>query len=186
MRLSEPRPALQDITIKPDLFIYLQTSFLSPAEAGVLVRLVWACASRMVWSYSEPDPHGRIPADDKRLAAMAALTPGRWKKIRPAIAPFFDETNGFWILRPDWIQVGREGAIRPAIPAGLRSLVLRRDGYRCAYCGSSDGPFDIDHVVPVSQGGATHEDNLACACASCNRSKGSRTPSEWIALKGSD
>jgi len=32
--------------------------------------------------------------------------------------------------------------------------------------------FEIDHIVPVSAGGATEESNLCMACPSCNRYKG--------------
>ncbi len=52
----------------------------------------------------------------------------------------------------------------------LRAAVLLRDKATCAYC---DQPgTHIDHVVPVSQGGPTHPDNLVAACARCNLEKG--------------
>lgn len=52
-------------------------------------------------------------------------------------------------------------------------------GGRCAYCG---GPYEhIDHVIPLSRGGANWPANLRPACASCNTSKGDRTLREWQA-----
>jgi len=59
-----------------------------------------------------------------------------------------------------------------------RKNILRRDGHRCQYCGRSDLPLTIDHVVPVSRAGEDGWDNLVCACVDCNNRKGDRTPDE--------
>lgn len=40
--------------------------------------------------------------------------------------------------------------------------------------------FDVDHIRPLSRGGSNWPDNLACACASCNRSKNDKTLDEWL------
>lgn len=37
----------------------------------------------------------------------------------------------------------------------------------------------IDHVIPVSRGGAHAPDNLVAACYSCNASKGNKLVDEW-------
>mgnify|MGYP001355667372 FL=1 len=58
--------------------------------------------------------------------------------------------------------------------------VAARQGGVCTYCGTSDGPFDLDHIYPVSRGGSNEPSNLTLACASCNRSKGARTLREWL------
>lgn len=42
-------------------------------------------------------------------------------------------------------------------------------GDPCVYCGEPS--TEIDHIVPVSQGGTSEWDNLAPACTTCNRSK---------------
>lgn len=48
----------------------------------------------------------------------------------------------------------------------------------CVYCDA--GKFEhIDHVIPLSRGGSHTLDNLAPACARCNRAKGSRTVEEF-------
>jgi len=59
-----------------------------------------------------------------------------------------------------------------------RKNVLRRDAYKCAYCGRSDLPLTIDHIVPKARGGGDSWENLVCACTSCNNRKGDRTPEE--------
>lgn len=41
-------------------------------------------------------------------------------------------------------------------------------------------PHELDHVYPASRGGRSDADNLTVACRPCNRSKGARTPEEWL------
>lgn len=62
----------------------------------------------------------------------------------------------------------------------LRADVIERDGEICRYCGSTDGPWHIDHVVPLSKGGKSTLDNLVVACGPCNQSKGDRLIEEWV------
>lgn len=50
----------------------------------------------------------------------------------------------------------------------------------CFYCGSTDGPFEDDHVVPRSRGGPDSPLNLIRACKPCNRAKRDLLPSEWL------
>ncbi len=59
-----------------------------------------------------------------------------------------------------------------------RKNILRRDGHRCTYCGSTAPPLTIDHVYPRSRGGQDTWENLVCACVRCNNRKGNRTPEE--------
>ncbi|HEX9615503.1 MAG TPA: HNH endonuclease [Bacteroidota bacterium] len=59
-----------------------------------------------------------------------------------------------------------------------RKNILRRDGHRCQYCGRSDVPLTVDHVIPRARGGFDAWDNLVCACVRCNNKKGDRTPPE--------
>lgn len=68
---------------------------------------------------------------------------------------------------------------RPKVEGGkttsrrTRFKVLERDGYRCRYCGktSDDIAIDVDHVVPVREGGSDDLDNLVAACVDCNSGK---------------
>jgi len=59
-----------------------------------------------------------------------------------------------------------------------RKNILRRDSYKCAYCGRSDLPLTIDHIVPKAKGGIETWENLISACTICNNKKGDRTPHE--------
>ncbi len=64
---------------------------------------------------------------------------------------------------------------RALMSDGLRYSILKRDGFRCCICGSSqaDGvKLEVDHIIPVSKGGKTIADNLQTLCERCNRGKG--------------
>jgi 5-methylcytosine-specific restriction endonuclease McrA len=57
------------------------------------------------------------------------------------------------------------------------SLTLRRDP--CSYCGQPSSV--VDHIDPLSQGGANEWDNLTAACLSCNSSKRDKPLLVWLA-----
>lgn len=50
----------------------------------------------------------------------------------------------------------------------------------CYWCGQ-DRALTIEHMIPVSRGGAHSVDNLQTACMKCNSQKHHRTPEEYIA-----
>lgn len=56
-----------------------------------------------------------------------------------------------------------------------RKNILKRDGYRCQYCGTKIGPMTVDHVIPRTMGGKDTWENLVCACVKCNTRKGDRS-----------
>ena len=66
---------------------------------------------------------------------------------------------------------------RPRVRLSKREI-LRRDGYRCQYCGRQTSQLTIDHIVPRSRGGPHSWENLVTACPQCNRRKGGRTLAE--------
>lgn len=67
---------------------------------------------------------------------------------------------------------------RPAIGRALRGRISRDANERCGYCTTSalnSGiPLDVEHIIPVSRGGATELTNLWLSCVSCNRHKSDR------------
>jgi HNH endonuclease len=62
---------------------------------------------------------------------------------------------------------------RKPISDGVRYRVLRRDRFRCVFCGAKAGDVElqVDHLWPVSKGGGNEEWNLASACKRCNSGK---------------
>ncbi len=59
-----------------------------------------------------------------------------------------------------------------------RKNIIRRDNYRCQYCGVSSSNLTVDHVIPKSRGGTDSWENLVAACIPCNNKKANRTPEE--------
>jgi len=62
----------------------------------------------------------------------------------------------------------------------IREQVFKEDGYECQYCGAKSFPLECDHIIPKSRGGTYMYENLITACINCNRSKSSKTLSEWL------
>lgn len=63
------------------------------------------------------------------------------------------------------------------IPELLRTQVIERALHSCEYClihvDYTTLIHEVDHVIATKHGGASTLDNLAYACAQCNRNKGS-------------
>lgn len=73
---------------------------------------------------------------------------------------------------------------RQAIGKKLRFEVFKRDRFTCQYCGSKapDVVLHVDHIDPVSKGGASELVNLITSCAACNLGKGARALDDASAL----
>src|SRR4030095_13972063 len=64
---------------------------------------------------------------------------------------------------------------RVALSKRIRFEVFKRDQFCCQYCGRHppDIVLEIDHIIPVCDGGDASEENLLTACFDCNRGKAS-------------
>ena len=64
-----------------------------------------------------------------------------------------------------------------SLPDDVRQLVAERASYRCEYClvpaDLTFIPHQIDHIIAQKHRGHSTLDNLAYACALCNKRKGS-------------
>ena len=78
-----------------------------------------------------------------------------------------DRVDGIQLIPTMWWPVPR----RRKIPKWLRDLVFRRDSRTCQHCGATSD-LQLDHIRPVSKGGADTEANLQVLCAPCNIEKG--------------
>ena len=63
-----------------------------------------------------------------------------------------------------------------------RAALMRRDNYKCAYCGRH--AETIDHVLPRSRGGQHTWENCVASCQMCNHRKADRLLEElgWTLL----
>lgn len=77
------------------------------------------------------------------------------------------------VCLPDARDVER--VVTMPISKRLRFEILRRDGFKCVYCGAAaaDSELHVDHVEPVSLGGDDSPGNLVACCIDCNRGKAS-------------
>jgi HNH endonuclease len=94
--------------------------------------------------------------------------------ILPRKHPFVRE---FKLLYCDFF----EDQLRGEISINKREAIWVRDGGICQYCGRDVGDeavYEMEHVIPISQGGNDRYDNLVCSCKECNQQKGERTPSQ--------
>lgn len=65
----------------------------------------------------------------------------------------------------------------------LREYLLAKWDHACAYCGATEVPLNLDHIVPRARGGSNRASNLACTCISCNDEKGARPVEEFLASR---
>lgn len=61
----------------------------------------------------------------------------------------------------------------------LKDKLAKRARYYCEYCYASQkfssDPFCIEHIIPISKGGNSEQDNLALAYSGCNNHKYTHT-----------
>lgn len=73
----------------------------------------------------------------------------------------------------------------------LFAYLLEKFKRTCVYCGKSDFQkgvykplrFEIDHIVPRSQGGTNRVSNFALSCHKCNQKKGNKSINEFLKNK---
>jgi 5-methylcytosine-specific restriction endonuclease McrA len=66
---------------------------------------------------------------------------------------------------------------RISLPPDLRKYVFERNNYQCQSCHKIDltaKNLQVDHIIPLAQGGANDLSNLQTLCAKCNREKSSK------------
>ena len=82
------------------------------------------------------------------------------------------------VAGPAAVVDGLLGRLREAMAVKskrLRFEILKRDGFRCIYCGATpiQSPLHVDHVKPEADGGTDDPANLVTACRDCNGGKSS-------------
>lgn len=91
-----------------------------------------------------------------------------------------DTLNGFIEYLSGLIKFKKSVAGQRALMTSkLREHIKERDNYTCKKCSISTKKephllLEIDHIIPLSKGGQTIEENLQTLCWKCNRSKGTK------------
>lgn len=79
-----------------------------------------------------------------------------------------------WSTQPAAPGRSTESKRRP-LSTMRRLRIMFRDGGCCKHCGSTED-LAVDHIIPVSKGGADADENLQTLCRTCNSAKGDRMP----------
>lgn len=103
-----------------------------------------------------------------------------WCDIPPGAGDEFIVTPRQSIRIPRVIQLLHYDRVPRREVRFTRRNIFFRDRNRCQYCRKvfTQSELNLDHVVPLSRGGASTWDNVVCACVACNSRKGNRTPTE--------
>lgn len=108
------------------------------------------------------------------------VSPGGNSSNRCDVVMDIDNLSRFVVYLSERIEFRKSAAGQRALMTSkLRQKIKERDGFACKKCGASVEKepnllLEIDHIIPVSKGGLTAEDNLQTLCWRCNRSKGAK------------
>jgi len=82
-----------------------------------------------------------------------------------------------WETRVPAVIMLKEMYRRRRQPRFSKHNLMIRDLYTCQYCNTpySKSNLTLDHVLPLSKGGATSWTNIVAACGPCNSRKGNKT-----------
>jgi 5-methylcytosine-specific restriction endonuclease McrA len=61
--------------------------------------------------------------------------------------------------------------------------IVAKQNKLCFWCNAELEKIHIDHIIPLCKGGKNDASNLVASCPSCNCTKGSKLPEEFIAYK---
>ncbi len=63
------------------------------------------------------------------------------------------------------------------LPPEVREFVFKRNNYQCQSCQKIDltaKKLQVDHIIPLAQGGTNEFSNFQTLCAKCNREKSAK------------
>jgi 5-methylcytosine-specific restriction endonuclease McrA len=132
-------------------------------------------------------------ATPSRKAKKEAWREANPDKPRKAVAKYTEANRGICYQRTkEWAKAHPEvmrthAANRRALKrgAGIHTVediaaIRRSQKDRCAYCRAKlNGRGEVDHIKPLSKGGGNTRKNLQMLCASCNRTKHAKDPTDF-------
>jgi 5-methylcytosine-specific restriction endonuclease McrA len=65
----------------------------------------------------------------------------------------------------------------------VREYLLDAWDRKCAYCGVTNTPLQVEHIHPKAKGGTNRISNLCLACDSCNKKKDTQEIDQFLAKK---
>lgn len=158
-----------------------------PEDDGIEVDRIHETIDLSWGGYGYSIPFDRLTRPEEVLEWLHHLSEKEWPGMTPyRVSQFIENVyhlNG-WKLY-ERIPHENEGPPlsdeerqieRDKLSPQLRFQVLKRDRFRCRYCGASSGTgteLHVDHIVPLAKGGRTELSNLQSLCKPCNYGKGS-------------
>ena len=163
-RFGSLRSALQAAGLRPTRF-----TKASDEEILDLVEKAWVASL---------EKYGRRPqrGDLKSLSVSVSgdTIARRFGSWRQALIAAAERANREAVDQPQEapkVKTSASKNARKSISLRKRFLIFKRDDYRCRLCKKSGVPIEVDHIVPVAQGGSDALDNLQTLCVPCNRGK---------------
>lgn len=91
------------------------------------------------------------------------------------------------LLETEVLASDKNGFIKAVIRKSARQIdqkvsweVYARDNYTCRYCGRTNIPLTVDHLILWECGGPSIHENLVTSCKKCNKARGNTEYSEWL------
>lgn len=138
---------------------------------------VWFSNERLVCSLcgAESDKVLELIFDDGSEPMRCCFDASKADCYRTGISMQLAKRNDDYILTRLIEYKGPRKVKRKREPLGLakRYQVMKRDGFQCSICGASgaESRLEIDHKIPIAEGGSDGMDNLQTLCFNCNRGK---------------
>ena len=131
---------------------------------------------------------GFIPIDFSNLYfptyTFSYISSGGNTSLKTDIRFDIDNLNRFVLYLSELVKFRKSAAGQRALmTTALREKIKKRDKHTCQHCGNNLNQepnllLEIDHIIPISKGGITSEENLQTLCWKCNRHKGSKIITE--------
>ena len=81
-------------------------------------------------------------------------------------------------------KAGTTPRIRGDAWMSIRRRIQQRDKFTCACCGAIRMDHEVDHRIPLEQGGSNDDDNLQLLCSGADRCHALKTKAEAKARSG--
>ncbi|HBK98656.1 MAG TPA: HNH endonuclease [Microcoleaceae bacterium UBA10368] len=65
----------------------------------------------------------------------------------------------------------------------VREYLLNKWDRKCAYCGVTNTPLQVEHIHPKAKGGSNRISNFCLACDACNKKKGTQGIEQFLSKK---
>ncbi len=115
--------------------------------------------------------------------AKATAREARYRAAHPEVrakerlwAKEYTATHPEIIRAQSRLRRARKAKVVTTLTKEQWQTILVAYNHKCAYCGKKLKRLTMDHVIPISKGGAHSCDNVVPACRHCNSSKGARPP----------